>query len=135
MVKITNNPSVKKSWPVVEGFLLIHNKREYDRAVETLNNLFDEIGDDEDHTLHGLLEVMGSLIEHYEEEHVDLGSVSGIEALKYLMEEHDLHQDDLSEIGSQGMVSEILNGKRQLNVNQIKKLSERFNVSPEVFFD
>lgn len=135
MVKMIDDPSVKKSWPVVENFLLIHNKREYDRAVETLNSLLDEVGDNEDHPLHGLLEVMGALIEHYEEEHVDLGSISAIDALKYLMEEHNLHQDDLSEIGSQGVVSEILNGKRQLNVNQIKKLSERFNVSPEVFFD
>ena len=135
MVKTIDHPSVKKSWPVVENFLLIHTKQEYEHAVETLHRLLDEIGDNENHRLYGLLEVLGTLIEHYEEEHLDIGSVSGRDALKYLMEEHHLHQNDLPEIGSQGVVSEILNGKRQLNVNQIKKLSERFKVSPEVFFD
>ena len=54
-------------------------------------------------------------------------------ALNALMEEHGLKQSDLSEIGSQGVVSEILSGKRQLNVRQIKMLSKRFKVSPAVF--
>jgi HTH-type transcriptional regulator/antitoxin HigA len=49
------------------------------------------------------------------------------------MEEHDLRQSDLPEIGSQGVVSEILNGKRELNVRQIRKLARRFQVSPAVF--
>ncbi|MCE7920859.1 MAG: hypothetical protein DCC59_16705 [Chloroflexi bacterium] len=40
---------------------------------------------------------------------------------------------DLAEIGSQGVVSEILNGKRELNVRQIRALAERFNVSAAVF--
>ena len=52
------------------------------------------------------------------------------------MEQHDLKQTDLNnEIGSQGVVSEILNGKRKLNVTQIRKLSERFKVSPATFID
>jgi HTH-type transcriptional regulator/antitoxin HigA len=49
------------------------------------------------------------------------------------MEEHDLRQSDLPEIGSQGVVSEILSGKRELNVRQIKELAQRFQVSPAVF--
>ena len=48
------------------------------------------------------------------------------------MEEHDLTQSDLPEVGSQGVVSEILGGKRALNVRQIRALSERFGVSPAV---
>jgi HTH-type transcriptional regulator/antitoxin HigA len=51
------------------------------------------------------------------------------------MEEHTLKQSDLSEIGSQGVVSEILNGKRELNLRQVKLLSQRFSVSPNVFID
>ena len=50
------------------------------------------------------------------------------------MAEHEMNQRDLTEIGSQGVVSEILNGKRELNVRQIKALSKRFHVSPIVFF-
>jgi len=55
-----------------------------------------------------------------------------IDALRVLMEEHSLKQSDLPEIGSQGVVSEILSAKRQLNVRQIKLLSKRFEVSPSV---
>ena len=49
------------------------------------------------------------------------------------MEEHHLTQNDLREIGTQGVVSEILNGKRKLNLRQIRLLSQRFHVSPEGF--
>jgi HTH-type transcriptional regulator / antitoxin HigA len=49
------------------------------------------------------------------------------------MEEHSLSQSDLPEIGSEGVVSEILNGKHSLNVRQIQALAERFNVSPATF--
>jgi HTH-type transcriptional regulator / antitoxin HigA len=79
------------------------------------------------------IQVLGIVIENCEAEHHDLSGASGLYALKYLMKEHDLRQEDLSEIGSQGVVSEILNGKRQLNVGQVQKLSERFKVSPAVF--
>jgi len=53
--------------------------------------------------------------------------------LRFFMEEHNLSQSDLAEVGSQGVVSEILNGKRGLNVRQIRALSKRFGVSPSVF--
>ncbi len=44
-----------------------------------------------------------------------------------------LTQSDLPEIGSQAVVSEVLNGKRDLNVRQIRALATRFGVSPAVF--
>jgi HTH-type transcriptional regulator/antitoxin HigA len=49
------------------------------------------------------------------------------------MEEHGLKQNDLKELGSQGVVSEIMSGKRNLNVRQIKNLSKRFKVSAATF--
>jgi HTH-type transcriptional regulator/antitoxin HigA len=48
------------------------------------------------------------------------------------MEEHGLKQTDLKEIGTQGVISEILSGKRKLNLRQIVQLSKRFSVSPTV---
>ena len=51
------------------------------------------------------------------------------------MAEHNLKQRDLSEIGSQGVVSEILSGKRLLNVRQIKQLANQFQVDPAIFID
>jgi HTH-type transcriptional regulator/antitoxin HigA len=53
--------------------------------------------------------------------------------LHYLMAEHGLAQSDLPEVGSQGVVSEILRGKRKLNLRQVQALAARFNVSPAVF--
>lgn len=77
------------------------------------------------------------MIAIYDDEHYQsLENGTSIDALKFLMVQHDLKQADLNnEIGSQGVVSEILSGKRQLNVTQIKKLCERFKVSPAIFID
>jgi HTH-type transcriptional regulator/antitoxin HigA len=49
------------------------------------------------------------------------------------MQENNLTQKDLNILGSQGVVSEILNGKRDLNVRQIKLLADKFKISPSVF--
>ncbi len=81
-----------------------------------------------------ILCLLGALIECYETQHFPEPVSDQIGVLKFLMDEHGLKQGDLSEIGSQGVVSEILNRKRELNVRQIKTLSSRFNVSPAVFF-
>ena len=82
--------------------------------------LLDEVGTDERHPLYGLLDTLGTLIRVYEEQHHPMPTVSGAEMLQFFMTEHDLAQVDLSEIGSQGVVSEILSGKRELNVRQIR---------------
>jgi HTH-type transcriptional regulator/antitoxin HigA len=50
------------------------------------------------------------------------------------MEQHGLLQGDLPEVGSQGVVSEILRGKRELNVRQIQALAERFHLPAGAFF-
>ncbi|MDP2810207.1 MAG: hypothetical protein Q8O34_08665 [Rhodocyclaceae bacterium] len=76
---------------------------------------------------------MGDLIEDFEAEHHPLPDVTGVHALKFLMEQHGLKQGDLHEIGSQGVVSEILASKRELNVRQVRALGERFGVSPATF--
>ncbi|MEZ5673387.1 MAG: hypothetical protein R3E08_13840 [Thiotrichaceae bacterium] len=73
------------------------------------------------------------LINSYETEHDPIPVASARDILTFLMEEHHLTQSDLREIGTQGVVSEILSGKRKLNLRQIRLLSQRFHVSPEVF--
>ena len=108
-------------------------KRDYDAAVVRLNQLLDEVGDQADHPLYGLLDTLGTIVRAYEEEHVAMPAVSGVGALRYLMAEHALTQSDLPEIGSQGVVSELLAGKRKLNLRQVQALAARFNVSPAVF--
>lgn len=111
----------------------IRDAEHYQRMVSMLEALLDETGGNENHPAMGLVDIVGDLIEDYESEHHPLPDVTGVQALKFLMEQHGLKQTDLSEIGSQGVVSEILAGKRDLNVRQIRVLSERFGVSPATF--
>jgi len=124
---------IQTYWKNISPLLTIRNDVEYDAAVERMNKLLDEIGTDEKHPLYSLLDTLGILIQAYEEEHHHLPEVKGADALRFLMDEHDLTQSDLPEVGSQGVVSEVLNGKRELNVRQIRALAERFNVSVAAF--
>lgn len=120
-------------WATIAPLLSIRNEREYNAAVKRLNELLDEIGDNEKHPLYGLLDTLGILIHIYEEEHYPIPDSTGAEVLRFLMDEHGLTQSDLPEVGSQGVVSEILNGKRELNVRQVRFLAEKFHVSSAVF--
>lgn len=111
----------------------LRTKKEYTRAVETLDTILDEIGEDEKHALAELADALGVFIEKYESEHVPVPQARPPAVLKFLMREHGLRQSELPEIGSQGVVSEVLAGKRELNARQIKRLAKRFGVSPAVF--
>lgn len=121
-------------WATIAPILSIRNEREYDRAVKRMNELLDEIGDNERHPLYGLLDTLGTLIHAYEEHHFPIPKAKSGQVLRYLLDEHGLKQAELTEIGSQGVVSEILSGKRELNTRQIRALAKRFGVSPAVFF-
>lgn len=112
---------------------VLHTKAEYDRAVAVLDNILDEIGQQETHPLADLAETLALSIESYEDTHIAMPDASGSEILRSLMEEHELAQSDMPEIGSQGVLSEILSGKRDLNVRQIAQLATRFGVSPALF--
>ena len=125
---------IAKVWPNIQPiFSVPHNEKEYNKLVILLDNLIDEVGNNENHPLTSLMETIGSLIETYESQYINEIEGTPIDALNALLAEHGLKQSDLSEIGTQGVVSEILSGKRQLNVRQIKMLSKRFKVSPAVF--
>ena len=110
---------------------------EYEQLANMLDRLLDIVGDDETHELMGLVDVISHMISMYDDAHEEqLSEGSGIDALKFLMEQHGLDQSDLkNEIGSQGVVSEVLNGKRQLNLTHIKRLAKRFHVTPATFID
>jgi HTH-type transcriptional regulator/antitoxin HigA len=111
----------------------IRDEAHYQRMVAMLEALLDEATGDENHPAMGLVDIVGDLIEDFEAEHHPLPDVTGVQALKFLMEQHGIKQCDLHEIGSQGVVSEILTGKRELNIRQVRALSERFGVSPATF--
>jgi HTH-type transcriptional regulator/antitoxin HigA len=75
------------------------------------------------------------LIEDFEDKRYRLPRSKPLAVLAFLMEQHELRQKDLVGVfGTPSIVSEVLNGKRELNKDHIKRLSDRFHISPELFF-
>jgi len=82
-----------------------------------------------------LAKLLTLLIEDFEERRYQLPHSKPLDVLRFLMDEHGLMQKDLvSVFGTPSIVSEVLSGKRELNKEHIKRLSDQFHVSPEVFF-
>lgn len=111
----------------------IHTRKQYDLVVRAMEYLADLINDDQKHPLTGLLEIFEVVVEDYDRIHNQIPSISGVEFLRNLMIEHGLKQADLVEIGSQGVVSEIISGKRRLNKRHAALLSKRFSLPEELF--
>jgi HTH-type transcriptional regulator/antitoxin HigA len=111
----------------------IRTEADYDKAVTVLNQLLDAGAADEDSPLADLTNTLASFIADYEDAQNPAQAVTPAVMLRFLMEQHELMQSDLPEIGSQGVVSEILHGKRELNIRQIKALAGRFHVPAAVF--
>jgi HTH-type transcriptional regulator/antitoxin HigA len=127
-------PQLVESLEHTAKFLFVPtNEEEYNRLVALLDEITDMVRDNENHPLANLMEVLGVLIETYEDQHVPEPEGDPIAVLKYFMEVYNLKQQDLPELGSQGVVSDVLHGKRALNLRQIKALSKRFKVPVSVF--
>ena len=123
-------------WPLVEPALSVpRSKTDYQRTVALLDELLEIVGDNNHHPLAGLMDTLATLVEAYEDEHYPIPEVSAKDVLQSILEEHGLTAHDFPELGNEQAVSEILTGQRPLNVPQIRALSERFQVSPAVFWD
>ncbi|MDR0564406.1 MAG: transcriptional regulator [Azoarcus sp.] len=115
------------------GVAAIQSEAHYDHMCALLGQLMDAADGNESSPAMMLADIVGGLVYNYESAHHPLPEASGLDALRFLMEQHGLHQNNLPEIGSQGVVSEVLSGKRSLNVRQIRALAKRFGVSPGTF--
>jgi len=82
-----------------------------------------------------LIELLIVLVESYEKKYYPVPSVGPLDIIRHLMEAHALRQKDLVDVfGTESIVSDVLNGKRELTKDHIRRLSGRFGVSPAVFF-
>jgi len=82
-----------------------------------------------------LIALLTLLIEQYEAEHHAVPDAGPVDILRHLMEANQLRQKDLVDVfGTESIVSDVLNGKRDLAKEHIRRLSARFHVSPAVFF-
>lgn len=111
----------------------ITKKTQYEAAVEHLNQLLDAGGANQAHSLAGLVEALGELIQAYEKRQTPMAEAEPREVLRYLMTEHGLRQTDLAGIASQGTISDILSKRREISKSLAKKLAARFHVSAGVF--
>ncbi|HEU4784262.1 MAG TPA: helix-turn-helix domain-containing protein [Ktedonobacterales bacterium] len=117
-----------RAFPLVS----IHNDAHLDEAIMVIDKLLDiperSIAEEE------YLQALTDLVEVYEDVHVVIPTVSGLDALRFLMEENGLTQADLvPDFGTRSIVSEVLAGKRHLALTHIARLAERFGVPADVF--
>ena len=105
----------------------IKSKEDYRLALKRIEEIFDaKLGTKEGDEL----DILGLMVDDYEKKHFPIEAPDPIEAIKIRMEEMQLKQVDLiSEIGGKSQVSEILNRKRRLTVEMIRKLAARLNSS------
>lgn len=108
----------------------IKNEEDYQAALERLELIFDAVpGSDKGDEL----EILGILIEKYEDEHFPIDLPDPIEAIKFRMEQLNYSQGDLANIiGLKSRASEILNRKRKLSLRMIRKLSKELDIPSEV---
>ncbi len=120
---------------IIQWFAAPHTPEAFQKTQTLLDELLAYTEYQETHALMPVIETLSMLVEAYEKQHLPPSKATGIDALRELMQEHHLTQQDLAELGGQATVSLILNGKRKLNLRQIQLLAQRFGVSPEVFMD
>ena len=108
----------------------IKTEQDYFQALERLELIFDakpgtKEGDE--------LEILGILLEKYEDEHFPIELPDPIEAIKFRMEQEGLSIKDLDGIiGKPNRVYEIFNKTRPLSLAMIRKIHEKMNISADV---
>jgi HTH-type transcriptional regulator/antitoxin HigA len=84
---------------------------------------------------HKLIALLTVLVENYEDKRYPVPDAAPLDIIRHLMAAHNLRQKDLADVfGTESIVSDVLNGKRDLAKEHIRRLSARFHVSPSVFF-
>ena len=128
--------ALQKTWAAFDRIAHlrpIRTEEEYDRTVSLMNSLLDRVGDQEDHALSGLIDLVSELVADYDTNHFAIEASEPNEVLRYLMELRGLKQGDLAEIVPQSNLSAILSGKRKISATLAGKLAKFFNISPAVF--
>ena len=109
---------------------LIKTKKDYQQALARLEIIFDAKkgspkGDE--------LEILGMLVDNYENESFPVGFPDPVEAIKFRMEQLGYNQSDLANVvGLKSRASEILNKKRKLSLEMIRQIHDKLNIPTEV---
>ena len=112
----------------------IQNEAQYEQLLETVSALVEHDGGADTGPLAGLMELLADRIRAYEDQTQPWPNHSTpASRLAFLMEQHGLRQSHLPELGPQSVVSELLRGKRTLNMRQAVALAKRFALPLEAF--
>ncbi|MCQ9616945.1 transcriptional regulator [Paenalcaligenes niemegkensis] len=133
-----NLNDIRSSWAALQGATgidPIHDEAGYHRMVDLADALIESGLAGKNGELSGLFGLVSGLIADYDDKHHPQPALPPREMLRFFMEQHGLSQAALPEIGSQGVVSEILSGRRMLNTRQIAALVARFHVSADLFIE
>ena len=131
-----NIRAIQTSWQALDAMAHlrpIHDEAGYKRMTALMNSLLDATGDDEDHPLSGLLDLVGDMVSKYEQEHYAIEAAEPKDVLRFLMDARALKQEDLSAVVPQSNLSAILAGKRKISATLAGKLGKFFGISPAVF--
>ncbi len=111
----------------------IRSDDELNVAISVIDSLIDQskLTQPED----DYLDVLGDLVEAYEDIHIPMGNCSDADMLQFLLESHRVSQSQAAKDAgiAESTISEVLSGKRKLNRSQIGKLAKYFHVEPGVF--
>lgn len=114
---------------------VIETEEENERYLAEVENLM-ALGEELSPEQEQLLRLLVTLIEEFEDQHYQLKQATPLEILNEFMSDRGLRQKDLVPVfSSQGVASEVLNGKRSISKSQAKALGDFFHVSPTLFFD
>lgn len=111
------------------------NQEDYETLLVNLKDAMTLVENRPNSPLASLIKAMTRAAKEYESTQILEQQGGALLALRYLIKLHGIKQSELKEVGSQGVVSEILSGKRTLTLRHVRELAKKFNVSPNVFID
>jgi HTH-type transcriptional regulator/antitoxin HigA len=117
------------------NFRMVAGLDDYECLVSLMNALADSGEAGEGGKYESLFLMLADLLEAQDKRDYPIPDATPAQVVQFLMEQHGLNQSQLPEIGNQSVVSQVLAGKRQLNVRQITRLCHRFGVGAGVFIE
>jgi len=111
---------------------VVRSEAEYDAAIAEIERLLDE---DVEAGSEGYdrLEFLSVLVEHYEDGHYPMGSVTPRQAVHFMLEQKGMERSDLDDVmGGKSRVSDFLNGKRDLSTSQVEGLRRLLGIPADV---
>ena len=127
---------------VASPILHLKDVEAYEDALNMVEHLMESVGEEHERPENLLIFLLQHAIKEFEDkddsliafEKESMDGNSDISILRMLLDQYHLTLSDLPEIGHKSLVSKILSGDRALTKTHIKKLSQRFNLDPSIFF-